>query len=116
MANVVLQQGDLQFLDRLRLTGNDLTTLKLFQHNHDPLVTDVDANYTEATFSGYVPKALGTWNAAYVNPSGQGEIDANVQVFSHNGGPAANNVYGAYVDNGAGNVVYAERFPAPVLM
>jgi len=116
MANVVLQQGDLEFLETVRSAATVLTSLKLFQNNHVPAVTDVNANYTEATFSGYLAMALGVWNLAFINPSGKGEIDANPQAFSHNGGGVANSIYGVYVVDATGNVMYAERFPAPVLM
>lgn len=114
MSNVVLQQGDTAILDRLRLDNNALKTLKLFQNNHVPAVGDTNANYTEATFSGYASSALGTWNAAFLNGSNQGEIDANAVTFTHNGGGTSNTVYGAYVVDNAGDVVYAEKFSAPL--
>jgi hypothetical protein len=116
MANVVLQQGDVAILDRLRLDGQALHTLHLYQNNHTPSPTDVNGSYTEATFSGYGAVLLGTWTAAFVNGSGQGEIDAAMATFTHNGGGTANTIYGAYVTDQAGDVVYAELFPAPQVM
>lgn len=116
MANVFLQQGDLNLLDTVRLDGDTMKTLKLFANNHVPTVTDVNGDYTEATFSGYSSFALGTWNAAFVNGDGKGEIDADPAAFVHNGGGVSNTIYGAYVVNAAGDVVYAERFDAPRTM
>jgi hypothetical protein len=81
-----------------------------------PAVGDVNANYTEATFDGYASVALGTWNAAFLNGSNQGEIDANPATFTKTAGATTNTVYGAYVTNNAGDVVYAEKFTAPVVM
>lgn len=116
MANVFLQQGDESFLNTVRLDGDCLKTLRLFKNDHTPTVTDVNANYTEANFSGYASEALGTWNAATINGDGKGQIDADPVTFAHNGGGTANTIYGAYVTNDAGDVVYAERFDAPRVM
>lgn len=116
MSNVVLQQGDVAILDRLRLDNNALKTLKLFQNNHTPTVGDVNADYTEATFTGYAGVALGTWNAAFLNGSNQGEIDANPVTFTRTAGATSNTIYGAYVVDNAGDVVYAEKFSAPISM
>ncbi len=113
MANVILQQGDLSVLNTVRLDGNCLKTLRLFKNDHVPAVTDTNANYTEANFSGYATFALGNWAAGFVNSDGKGEIDATPHTFAHNGGAVANTVYGVYVTNNAGDVVYAERFDAP---
>jgi hypothetical protein len=113
MANVFLQQGDLSVLNTVRLDGNCLKTLKLFKNDHTPAVDDVNADYTEADFSGYASFALGNWNAAFLNPDDKGEIDATAHEFAHNGGATGNTIYGVYVVNNAGNVVYAERFDSP---
>lgn len=116
MANVYLQQGDTKTLDEARLTGNVWKNLRLFKNNHTPAVTDTNGNYTEANFSGYAAFALSTWNAAFVNADGKGEIDATPHSFVHNGGATANTIYGAYVTDDGDNVVYAERFSAPISM
>lgn len=113
MANVFLQQGDVALLNRVRLDGDCLKTLRLFKNDHTPVVGDVNANYTEANFSGYASFALGNWTAAFVNGDGKGEIDAAPHTFAHNGGATANTIYGVYVTNNAGDVIYAERFDAP---
>lgn len=116
MANVFLQQGDVRFLDAVRDDGTVLHTLRLFQNDHVPDVLDIDADYTEADFSGYAAVALGSWNPAFVNVDGKGEIDADPTTFEHDGGGDDNNVYGAYITDQAGLVVYAERFDAPIVM
>jgi hypothetical protein len=116
MANVYLQQGDLATLNRVRLDGDTLKTLRLFKNDHVPAVGDTNANYTEANYSGYASQALSTWNAAFLNADNKGEIDAAEKTFTHNGGGTANTIYGAYVTNNAGDVIYAERFDAPRVM
>jgi len=117
VANVIVQQGDTLILDRLVADAQVLNTLKLFQNNHVPAVTDTQANYTEATFSGYASVDItALWGAAFVNGNGQGEIDCATQTFSFGGGAVTNLVYGAYVTDSGGNLIYAERFAAPVSM
>ncbi len=116
MSNVFLQQGDTKLLNVVRTGTAVFKTLRLFKNDHDPVVTDTNANYTQADFSGYASANLGTWNAAFVNGDGKGEIDADAKTFSHNGGATANTVYGVYVTDEADNVVYAERFDAPRVM
>ena len=117
MANVIVQQADVKILDRIVADAIVLFTLKLFQNNHVPAVTDTEANYTEATFSGYAGIDIHALSgAAFVNGSGQGEVDCTTQTFSFSGGAISNLVYGAYVVDSAGQLVYAERFAAPVSM
>lgn len=116
MANVYLEQGTVKALDILRLDLDHLKTLKLFKNDHVPASDDVNADYTEANFSGYASVALGDWNAAFLNTDDKGEIDADPASFVHNGGGTSNTIYGAYVVDNAGDVIYAERFDAPRVM
>lgn len=116
MANVFLQQGDVALLDRIVADAFLLADLRLFQNNHTPAVDDVDGDYVEADFSGYASVALSAWSAAFVNGSGKGEIDGGLSTFSHDGGGTGNTVFGAYVTDADGHVVYAELFPAPQVM
>jgi hypothetical protein len=116
MANVILQQGDVHFLNTVRLDTNTLKDLHLFKNDHVPVVTDIDLNYTEADFSGYASVGLGTWNPAFVNGDGKGEIDAAPASFVHSAGVVNNTIYGAYITDSAGHVMYAERFGAPIIM
>lgn len=115
MSNVYLEQGTVKSLDVLRADANHLKTLRLFKNNHTPTPGDTDANYTEADFSGYSSVTL-TWNAAFLNGDDKGEIDADEETFTHNGGGTSNTIYGAYVENNAGDVIFAERFDAPRVM
>jgi len=117
MANVFLQQGDTTVLDAVVNDAGVLATLRLFQNDHDPAPTDLDANYVEADFSGYAAVDISAeWGAAFVNPFGQGQIDCLEQVFTHSGGAVGNTVYGVYVTSNTGKVMYAERFSTPVLI
>lgn len=87
-------------------------TLRLFQNNHTPDGADVAGDYTEATFSGYAAVALNNWGNAFQNGSDQGEIDETVRIFTCTGPSPSNAIYGYYVTDGSGNLVWAERNPA----
>ena len=119
MALVVLNQGEMYFLDSLRsnifVLGN--LTLRLFKNNHTPTQTDDNSDYVEADFDGYASFPIDSWTPVYLNGSGKAEIDEVNRVFVQSGVVVTNNVYGYYVTDGAGNVIYAERDPsAPVAM
>lgn len=117
MANVFLQQGDKAVLDSLVAGGTVFKNLKLFQNNHTPAVGDVNGDYTEATFTGYSAIDIhSTFGAAFINGSNQGEIDGSQQTFTRSAGATSNTIYGAYVTDNAGDVVFAEKFPAPISM
>jgi hypothetical protein len=99
-----------------QVAAGQLLRLHLYQNDYFPDVADTIANYTEATFSGYTGSQLLAWSPAFINGVNAGEIDAAVLSWSHNGGSTANTVYGIYVTDSAGNLTYAERFPAPLLV
>lgn len=102
------------------LVGDDSAEplkLKLFKNDHTPDVDDTEADYTEANFSGYGdtdPDLV--WGAPFVNGDGKGEIDATEKTFTHDGGGTDNTIYGAWVTTADDRLIYAERFPAPILM
>ena len=118
MALVVLDQGSLILLGALQ--GGPFSAgyvLRLFQNNHTPAEGDDNTDYVEADFDGYSAIAIGSWTPPYLNGSGKAEIDEINRTFTQTGTGITNDVYGYYVTDPAGNVVWAERDPsAPVAM
>ena len=113
--NIFCQQGDKLCL--AELSAIPLVKVLLFQNNYIPLITDTEANYVEATFSGYPMGGYAlAWGAPFVNGAGKGEIDATPQAFTNTTGAVGNTIYGAYVVDAFGKLVYADRFGAPVVM
>jgi len=112
---VVVENGWLGLLN-LWAASPLLFRLRLYQNNQFPDPTDTAAAYIEATFSGYPGPVPPVFGSAFINGAGQGEIAATTLTFVHNGGPTANTVYGIFVTDSGGGLVYAERFGAPVLM
>jgi hypothetical protein len=92
----------------------DLMTyvLRLYVNNHTPALTDTAADYTEPAGTWYVPITLVAWGTPFVNPSNQGEIDEVIRTFTVGGTPAAEQVYGYFVTDGGGNLVWSELNPA----
>lgn len=115
MANVICQGAYLEVLDQLVSTFK-LNKIHLFKNDHVPAVTDTVAAFTEADFSGYLAITPIPFNAAFINGDDKGEIDADPVTWNHSGGATSNTVFGIYVTTLAGDLFYAERFGAPIVM
>jgi hypothetical protein len=106
----------LQLLVWCDLIADDIEglSLRLFQNNITPADDDVTGDYTVATFSGYANSTVPAFGAAV--PDGADAVaTATSVVFLHNGGGVSNDIYGYYVVDGGGLLVYADRFAgAPV--
>lgn len=83
-------------------------TLRLYQNSVVLSPTTVAADLTECTFPGYASVALVAWGSVYLNPFNQAETDEANHVFTMTGSSPVNSVYGYYVTDGFGNLIYAE--------
>ncbi len=93
--------------------GKDLT-LKLFCNNHSPASTDTAGSYTEASGGGYAAKTLtnGSWTQSFVGSIEQ--VAYAQQTFTFTGALTTNpTVYGYYVVDADGNLIFAELLPQP---
>jgi len=90
--------------------------LRLYQNNYTPTEADDISDYTEATFSGYAAATIGTWNAATYG-GGEAEAEATTaHTFTNSTGAVGNDIYGYYVTDSAGTVLYwAQRATSPPL-
>jgi hypothetical protein len=119
MALKVPNEGELQLLEKMirdHLSTNEDYILKLYKVNHTPDNPDSTANYTEATFTNYVPVTLarGTaWNAATTNGT-LAEIQFGTQQ-SWTSGASGNTIFGYYVygANAPNDLLWAEKFGTP---
>jgi hypothetical protein len=89
----------------------------LFQNDWLPQNYQTISAVVPATFSGYPGlQPISGWSApAQVGP--QSIVTAPQFVWTHNGGPISNAVYGIYVVDDAGRLCWAERFtggPVPL--
>lgn len=86
----------------------------LFQNDFVPRQSMTLLNITPATFSGYAGlQPCFSWSVPLVN--GPYAIsNAHELIWTHDGGPVGNWIYGYYVLNLGGVLMWAERFcPAP---
>lgn len=89
--------------------GGKNLTLKLFATNVTPSDTSTAGSFTEAAGGGYAAKTLtnGSWTES--NVSGIEQVAYAVQTFTFTGALTTNpTVYGYYIVDADGNLVYAE--------
>jgi len=106
---VVVDHGLLSQLDALRPAWLNGLRAGLFQNDWEPQRHHTLAQVQPASFSGYAGLlTLNIWSAAVL----LGEVayaDAQVKTWTHNGGAIANWIFGYYVVDLAGSLVWAER-------
>lgn len=109
---VVVDDGELKMLDILRTQINsDAWEIHLFQNNHTPAEDDTAADYTEATFSGYSEQTVDDFGAPSL-VSGEAQVAASLNTWTHNGGAVGNDIYGYYITHSvSGDLMWAERDP-----
>ena len=102
------------YFNNSRPAGGNNLTLKLYATNVTPLDTSTAGSFTEAAGGGYAAKTLtnGSWT---VTP-GNDPSDAVYaeQTFTFTGALTTNPVvYGYYIVDADGTLIYAELLPAP---
>lgn len=114
MAGVLFTGGLESFLDSGLTLAAWLATLKadLYQNNHTPVVTDTLADYTIATFDGYVQKTMPTWTDVGTDANNNEEFSHPDLVWTDTGSTTPNTIYGVLWRDGAGNAVGADPAPA----
>lgn len=112
MSLVLVNNGRTTLANQLRTYFNANTYLKLFQNNHTPVRGDTAASYTEATFGGYAQITLNSWGAASLTADFHALLTEIVRTFVCTGAPFTNTIYGYYIVDGGGNLLWAELAPA----
>lgn len=101
---------DVQLQNILNKTAPQNFVLKLFQNNHTPAATDTEANYTEATFTGYASATLAgaSWTIVEGDPT---TATYAAQTFTSSANQAAQTIYGYYyVQASSGKIMGAQLF------
>jgi hypothetical protein len=117
MSLVLVEQGMKEELDAMTARWGGIRFIGLFQN--DLVIertTTIDA-IEPATFSGYVGlRPLMGWSAAVIR--GDRAVTGAAPVnWVHNGGPLTNWIFGYYVVDPSGFLVWAERRPgSPIAM
>ena len=118
MALVVPEIG-LAIQANIYLTEWNTNSLRihLYKNNYSPVQGSVLGDFTEADYSGYASQLISTWTGpSWVAPRQVLEAGSS-KTFSNTTGAVGNTVYGYYITDQGGNLVWAERDPsAPIDM
>ncbi len=110
---VVPDQGEQILLDAaLGKAAATTLTLRLFANNHTPAHGDTESNYTEASGGGYAAIALtaANWVTTPGSPTSSAYPASTFTFTGAIGGTGI--VYGYYITNAAGKLIYAELLAA----
>jgi hypothetical protein len=110
----IVDGGISKMLDKLLTAYGNTLVLKLFKSNTTPAAGDTAATYTEADFPGYAASNCTNWTASTV-ASSVATSSADQKTFSRSSTGTAQNIYGYFVLDSGGNLLFAERDPsAPI--
>ena len=110
MAEAICQGGLVALTQQWKAFLNTCV-LRLYKNNHTPAPTDTAASYTQADFTGYAAINLVAWGDAYLNAGFVGQIDEINRTFTQTAVTTTCLVYGYYITDGFGNLIYAESNP-----
>lgn len=117
MPVIVSYDGSINACDAFTTRNTGLLRVGLFQNDWDPRPWQTISAVVPCDFSGYDGlHALMAWSAA-VMEGDQAVSRAVERIWIHNGGPVQGYVFGYYVVDPTGKLLWAERDPAgPVPM
>jgi len=90
-------------------TNATALTVRLYKSNTTPSDSDTAATYTESTFTGYNATTQGALTAGTWGAASGGTITYGAQLTYTCSGASAESVYGYYVTNAGGTLLYSER-------
>ena len=111
MSLKIVDIGLSKMLDKLLTAYGNTMQLCLFQNNITPVGSDTLATYQEATFPGYVRQAITGWLPSTVAAS-VATSNATQVSFQRSATGTAQTIFGYFVLDGSGNLLFAERDPA----
>lgn len=112
MPLVIATQGLLELLNVKRPLQNTWVC-RLFQNNIVPVAGTQIAAFQQATFQGYVAKAINFANFPAIQPNGKALMTSQLITWTPTGVAVQNTIFGYYVTDAANTVLYySERNPA----
>lgn len=119
MSVVITEYGERKLLNLMLkepTTANQKFTIHLFKNDITPTDTTVVGDFTEADFTNYAAVDLlrANWNNA-ITDSGSGKSVYN-SAITWTAGTTGNTIYGSYVLDVSGNLIFSRRFSSPRTM
>lgn len=106
-------------LSKIKTDRLDGCLLRLVKANVADASGNVAATYTaqEADFGGYAAITLNSWGAVISGGTGIGETDETIRTFTATGASLPQSIYGVFLTDPAGLLIYAEMFPTgPIVL
>jgi hypothetical protein len=112
----LVDNGAYTLLNQLAIWFAANCVLHLYKNNYTPVEGSTSSNFTEADFTGYAPVALASWSLPVLTPPYEQVTSAAVP-FTVGTVGVGNTIYGYYVTDLGGALLWAERDPnAPIAM
>ncbi len=118
MSNLIVPNGSKKTLleQTAGIAVNVPAFVRLFQNNYTPVAATVAGDLTEANFSGYAAAApAGGAVAGALDAENRAVATWNSITFTKNGA-TGNTIYGYYVTEMTGLLLWVERFDASIAM
>lgn len=114
MSNLIVPDDSKKSMARVIIQAKQITYINLFKNDVTPGHATVLADLTLADFGGYAQKNMTTpVVGAALDANGRAVITWDEVTFTRTGGPD-NTIYGYYVANNDGALLWCERFDNPV--
>jgi hypothetical protein len=106
---IILDNKAKPTLLRYKLPYLNSLTVHLYQNDYWPIDDDDVSSYHECNFGGYDSQPLDDFGPPYLNDSGQGQTDTGPHEWVQTLASPANWVYGYYVTDSNGWLIFADR-------
>lgn len=110
MSLVLTRGGSLLLLGAQQAYLQTLT-LRLFKNDHPPVETDDVFAFDEATFTGYAAVPTTGWGMPALDAAFRAQIVEVLHTFACTGPAVPNTIFGYYLTDPAGRLVWAEYGP-----
>jgi hypothetical protein len=116
MSNLIIPDLSKKYMADVLVANHNIDKMRLFQNNYVPSHATILTDLTVATFGGYVQQNLaGPTIGAALDGGGRAVITWIDLTFTRTSSPT-NTIYGYYVIDETGRLLWVERFDTPVVV
>lgn len=116
MSQLIVPDASKKFMAHVIIQDDHPDAIKLFKSNTTPTHATILADLTEADFGGYAAASLDSPVVGSVlDASSRAVITWNDVTFTRTGTPT-NTIYGYWVNNANGDLLWVERFDNPIVL